>query len=161
MSSFALSAEPVFAGEISSRRSATGSFQERLQDEIFMEESVYADSLIFSQAFFCFKFAAYFASFSVAASRCAVLASIKNDLQVKRVPAFFWEKTLQVALGLNDVFSARKSPARGQAMDVRVDGKAGHTKRLRHHHLSRFVADSGQGFERIQIGWDFPAKFLH
>jgi hypothetical protein len=126
-----------------------------------MEESVYADSLIFSQAFFCFKFAAYFASFSVAASRRAVLASIKNDLQVKRVPAFFRKKALQVMLGLSHIFSTRKPPPRCEAMDVRVDRKARHSERLCHHDLCGLVADSRKGFESFQIGRDFASEFFH
>ncbi len=125
-----------------------------------MEESVYADSLIFSQAFFCFKFAAYFASFSVAASRRAVLASIKNDLQMKRVPKLFWKKSLQVALGLGHIFSTRKPPPRCEAMDVCVDRKAWHPERLRHHDLCGLVTDSRKGFESFQIGRDFPTEFF-
>ena len=67
------------------------------------------------------------------------------------VPGGLGEEALQVALGLGDVFAIRQLPALGQAVDVGVHGKGGDTERLCHHHLGRFVADSGKSLEGIEI----------
>mgnify|MGYP003667002124 CR=1 FL=1 len=79
-----------------------------------------------------------------------MLSTVKNDAEVQRVPFLFRKQPLQIPFRLRDAFARRQSPPLGEPMDVRIDRKGGHPKRLRHHHRSGLVAYSGQGLQRLK-----------
>lgn len=78
----------------------------------------------------------------VATPRRAVLPTVKDNLQMERVPAGFWEGTLQVSFSFCNVATAGDSPSLGKAMDMGVHGESRHAKCLRHDHAGGFVADT-------------------
>jgi len=81
-----------------------------------------------------------------------MFAAIQNDLNMQVVPAGLREKALQVALCLNNIFTTGQTPALGQTVNVRINGKGWHAEGLRHHDRSRFMPHSRERFERDHIG---------
>ena len=92
-----------------------------------------------------------FADAAIAAASGAILASEINDLQMERVPARLGEGLLQISLRLDDVASPGQTPALCQTVNMRIDRKGRHSKRLRHDDAGGFVADAGQFLQRFQI----------
>jgi hypothetical protein len=86
------------------------------------------------------------------APRRAVFAPEVDDLEVDASPGGLGEEALQVALGLHDAAAAREAPARGEPVDVGVDGKGRHAERLHHHHARGLVADAGKRLQQREVG---------
>lgn len=72
-----------------------------------------------------------------------MFATVINHTQVKGVPAVGGKKALQITLRPRDVFSPRQPPPLREAVNVGVDGKRRHVKRLRHDDLRGFVPHAG------------------
>ncbi len=85
-------------------------------------------------------------------ARRAVLAAEVDELQMAADPLVLGIERLEIALGLDDVPTARESEALGQAMDVRVHRKRRDSESLRHHDARALVPDAGQRLERLEIG---------
>ena len=66
----------------------------------------------------------------------------------------------QVALGLHHVLATGQAPALGEPVNVGINRKCGHPKRLRHHHACSLVAHSGQAFKRFHILGHFAVMLL-
>jgi hypothetical protein len=103
---------------------------------------------------------AEFAGPAVTAPRSAMLTPVENDLQVQVIPAFLGKQFFQIRFGLFDTFSIGQAPPLGQTMNVGVNWKRGHTKRLRHHNTGRLVPYTGQSFEVFKRPRDFPSMLL-
>jgi hypothetical protein len=90
----------------------------------------------------------------------AVFSSVKDDLQVKIIPALSGKCLFKVTLGLNNMTATGQSPALGQSVNMGIDRKAGYAKGLSHDHASGFMADPWQCFKNCHIGRDGSTVIL-
>jgi len=87
-----------------------------------------------------------------------VITTEEDYLQMTSIPGFFWEDSLEIAFGLRDVRAVGEPPAISKAMDVRIDRKRRHTKRLRHNDACRLVPHTRERFEKLPVADDLAAR---
>jgi hypothetical protein len=84
-----------------------------------------------------------FTNSTVTSASSAILTTVKDDLQVKCVPASFGKGALQIPLCFNYVPASGEAPSLCQSMDMRIDRKGRHPEGLRHDNASGLVSHSG------------------
>jgi predicted CoA-binding protein len=89
-----------------------------------------------------------------------VLAPEEDDLEVEADPRVLGEGRLEVAFGALDGGTVGETPARGEAMDVRVDGERRDAEGLGHDHARGLVTDAGERFELLEGARDAAAVLL-
>src|SRR6266849_7574153 len=89
-----------------------------------------------------------------------VLPSEVNDLKEALAPGIGREKFFQVCFGLSDLLAARKTPTRGQPVNMRVDRKGRLAECLCHHDAGAFVADAGQLFKLLDVARNLAAVLI-
>lgn len=77
---------------------------------------------------------------------------------MKLVPVLLGKKTLKIALRLFDARTAGQPPTLRQAMDMSIDRKGRHAKRLGHYDTGGLVADARQTFELFEAARHFAPK---
>jgi hypothetical protein len=90
-----------------------------------------------------------------------MFSTVKNDLQMKRIPFFFWKEFAQIHFCLQYIFAIGEFPALSESMNVGVDWKGWFTKRLADHDTCRFSTDSWQSLQRLKILGNFAGVLVN
>jgi hypothetical protein len=90
-----------------------------------------------------------------------MLSSVIDDLQMQLGPGFLREVLFQVMFGLDDVLAASQFPSRGQAVNMRIDGKGGFAESLAHDNAGRFVPNARELFQVLEGARNLALVFTH
>jgi len=86
---------------------------------------------------------------AVVATGLAIVASEVDHLKVKLFPGDLWKEPLKILFCLHDRLSRGETPAFGEAVDVRIDGKCEFVKGLDEHHRGCLMANTWQFFQGL------------